>query len=176
MIPSRTEAKREIAGRQKDPAGPEHSPGLSEGREAVFSARQVIKRPEKQDGLGALVGPRERAGVADDGFDERRRRSGRRSRSGHVDVQRNDIEEPDPVAILGQPERVDAGPAADIVDDRRSRRQEPGHELAGPHELELAAPGPQSGGFDPRPIIPFNVRHHSPLSRLRIFVMISGLT
>jgi hypothetical protein len=56
-------------------------------------------------------------------------------------VERHQVAVLDPVAALGQPERVGARPAADVGDQRRRRREVPQHDLLGALELERA-PGP----------------------------------
>ncbi len=66
---------------------------------------------------------------------------------GKLDVERDDVDEVDLVALLREPEGVAAGPAADVEDAGGRGREEAGEELARALAVKLAGAGLEAVGF-----------------------------
>jgi hypothetical protein len=97
----------------------------------------VIQRPEQQDGVHGRIRQVDVARIAN--------RGAHPGESGGVrlelpDVQRHQVPVLNQVPERRQPERVPAGPAADVGDDRGRGRKAAADDLGGPLEFELPAP------------------------------------
>ena len=89
-VERRGEARDRRGGEQ--PAGAQRAARLVQGAGAVGRLGQVVERPEQEHDVGARVGERQLAGVADDGGGRAARRPGGRRGAGLLDVQRDRVE------------------------------------------------------------------------------------
>ncbi len=139
-------------------AGPEHPPGLGQGRQAVGAVGQVVERPEQEDRVGAVVGAAQRPRVPDGAAGEWVRRLGPGGLLRLGNVQRHGVVQVHLVAQGGEPAGVDAGAPADVGDDRGRRRQEAPEDLLRPGELKPPGALGQTARLEARRVVGFDLR------------------
>jgi hypothetical protein len=123
-----------MAAANTTPSGRAHAASLRERADAVRTARQVVQRAEQQHGIDDVVGQVERTGVRQARLDLDAGRPRRCVRL--LDVERDQVAVVDPVSTLREPDGVSAGPAANVGDGRRRRRQMPPEDLLRAQELD----------------------------------------
>ena len=118
--------------REQDPSGAQHPKGLTEGRHSVRPVDQVVERAEHQHGVSRPVGLGQTASVPDLGRHLRMEGPGLR----HVQVDR--VDQGHPMAQIGEPSRIAAGPTTHVQHVERRRGQVARQQLLRARELERA--------------------------------------
>ena len=111
------------------------SASLEQGLQTIRPARQVVERPEQEDGIDRGACQVDGQCIADGRVGPIE--AGQRVR-GLLDMQRHEVAVMHAVAERGKPCAVAPGPAADVGDHARRSRQVAGDDLLRPGELQRA--------------------------------------
>jgi hypothetical protein len=111
----------------------------------------VVERAHEQHGIRRRVGVGQAARVPDRGIERDSGFGGRRARL--LDVQRHRIDEPDVVAMAGEPDRVHAGAAADVENPGRRNGKVPRQQVHRARPLQDAGVPGETRSLDSRLVV-----------------------